>query len=225
MTTQMKISSKTIFGKDEKNLVTFDGEIKLHKDVLHPLFLLKERLLKKNIDLDVVSSYRSYERQLIIWNEKVEGKREIVDEDGKTILDAKKLSPRELLFKILKWSAIPGFSRHHWGTDFDVFDKNAILNENYKIKLLPAEYLDGPFLKLHNELFFEKTFFRPFMNNKTLVGLEPWHISHRLIARQFEKKISYELFVREIKRSNIALRPLILRYSGKIFREYIIRTM
>ena len=27
---------------------------------------------------------------------------------------------------ILLWSALPGASRHHWGTDFDVFDRAAV---------------------------------------------------------------------------------------------------
>ena len=37
---------------------------------------------------------------------------------------------------ILEWSALPGASRHHWGSEFDVFDL-AALPEGYRVQLLP----------------------------------------------------------------------------------------
>jgi len=40
---------------------------------------------------------------------------------------------------ILHWSALPGASRHHWGTEIDVIDR-AALADGRKAQLIPAEY-------------------------------------------------------------------------------------
>ena len=40
------------------------------------------------------------------------------------------------------FSALPGASRHHWGTDFDFYDKAAITNK-YQIRLQQDEYSEG----------------------------------------------------------------------------------
>ena len=40
------------------------------------------------------------------------------------------LAPDALIETILLWSALPGGSRHHWGTDVDVFDAAAVAPGN-----------------------------------------------------------------------------------------------
>jgi hypothetical protein len=40
-------------------------------------------------------------------------------------LDALQLGETERLHAILHWSALPGTSRHHWGTDLDIYDPTA----------------------------------------------------------------------------------------------------
>ena len=48
---------------------------------------------------------------------------------------------------ILRYSAVPGTSRHHWGTEIDITDRNVIekhlLNSN-------KFHNGGPFEPLHN---------------------------------------------------------------------------
>jgi len=80
---------------------------------------------------------------------------------------------------------LPGLSRHHWGTDFDVWDAAAV-PEDYSLGLVTAEYLSGgPFHHLNTWLSEREArnqsedFFRPYATDRGGVAPEPWHISHR----------------------------------------------
>ena len=72
----------------------------------------------------VQSSTRNFSRQKAIWEEKWNGRRPV---SGKT-LDAN-MSPLKKALLILRYSSMPGTSRHHWGTDFDI---NELSNSYYK---------------------------------------------------------------------------------------------
>ena len=64
--------------------------------------------------------------------------------DG-TPLDAAVMTAPQIVRAILHWSALPGASRHHWGTEIDVIDR-AALTDGRKAQLVPAEYgADGVF--------------------------------------------------------------------------------
>ncbi|MBN1500300.1 MAG: M15 family metallopeptidase [Spirochaetes bacterium] len=64
----------------------------------------------------VISSTRNFYDQRSIWEAKWNGSRPV---DGINI-NKLNLSPYEKGLKILKYSSMPGTSRHHWGTDFDI---------------------------------------------------------------------------------------------------------
>ena len=44
--------------------------------------------------------------------------------------------------QILRWSALPGGSRHHWGTEIDIFDPD-LLPQGQSLQLEPWEYESG----------------------------------------------------------------------------------
>jgi LAS superfamily LD-carboxypeptidase LdcB len=98
----------------------------------------------------------------------------------------------------LTFSAIPGTSRHHWGTDFDVFDGNAI-TPDYQLQLIPSEYAsDGPFNRLNIWLSQQAStvFLRPFVQPKSpqlRVAREPWHITFTPIAARYETEFFQSL--------------------------------
>jgi hypothetical protein len=73
----------------------------------------------------VCSGFRSFERQVEIWNRKVEALQPRV--------------PQEIFEAILRWSALPGTSRHHWGTELDVIDGSRI-TAGMKVNLVPEEF-------------------------------------------------------------------------------------
>jgi len=72
--------------------------------------------LKEGVKLSVISATRSFEAQKGIWEAKWTGKRMV---DGKNLATAVS-DPVERARIILKYSSMPGTSRHHWGTDVDL---------------------------------------------------------------------------------------------------------
>jgi len=63
-------------------------------------------------------------------------------------LNGRALAPAERIDAILLWSALPGASRHHWGTDLDLIDGNATA-AGYQVKLTREEFAPGgPFVRL-----------------------------------------------------------------------------
>ena len=70
---------------------------------------------KEGINLVVISAIRNFEAQRSIWDAKFNGQRQV---DG--VMLPAKMSAEEKVKRILRWSAMPGTSRHHWGTDIDI---------------------------------------------------------------------------------------------------------
>jgi LAS superfamily LD-carboxypeptidase LdcB len=71
---------------------------------------------KDEVELNIASATRNFDYQKDLWNKKWE---------GLTLVEGKDLSKSiadnfERMNKILEYSAIPGTSRHHWGTDIDI---------------------------------------------------------------------------------------------------------
>ena len=66
----------------------------------------------------VQSSTRSFSDQKAIWDGKWNGQRYAREKD-----------PMKKARAILRYSSMPGTSRHHWGTDFDL---NVLTNEYYE---------------------------------------------------------------------------------------------
>lgn len=136
------------------------------------------------IDLIPVSSFRDFDRQLGIWNGKMRGERPLLDRMGRA-LDASRLDLDARIDAILAWSALPGGSRHHWGTDFDAIDAAAV-TQGYIPRLVPEEYsIGGPFEVLSLWLGANARRFgfgRPYEEALGGVQPEPWHLSYAPIA-------------------------------------------
>src|SRR5690349_18471974 len=116
-----------------------DPRCALHEDVMAPYLAMRAAAAADGLDLVAFSGFRDFNRQLGIWNGKFRGERPLQDRAGRA-LDALSLPPAERVEAILWWSALPGASRHHWGTDFDVMDAKA-MPAGYKLQVIPSEYL------------------------------------------------------------------------------------
>src|SRR5262245_58993140 len=140
-----------LLGKTTEHLVPLEGtKFLIHQQILHDFLRLQKEAREAGHDLQIVSAFRDYNRQLLIWNLKARGERPLFDDRGNQ-LDFHSLSPVEVMFAILRWSAIPGYSRRHWGTDIDVFDARTQKPE--EVKLIPAECEGrGPASALHSWL-------------------------------------------------------------------------
>lgn len=166
----------------------------LHREVVSPFLTLRAAAAVEGIELVAVSSFRDFDRQLAIWNGKFRGERPLHDRDG-VPLDVQTLTDEQRVEAILWWSALPGTSRHHWGTDFDVVDAAAML-PGFKLKLVPEEYRSGgPFERLTRWLDVHMQaygFYRPFGSDRGGVMPEPWHLSYAPVAMAAARQLSLQ---------------------------------
>ena len=224
------VSARQLFGQDESHLLAEDcdnGAIRLHASVWPAWFELKQQAASQGILLAAASSYRSFDRQLAIWNAKASGQRPLLDSDGNA-LRSTDLAPRELVMAILRWSALPGLSRHHWGTDLDVIDA-ACVAPDYQVQLTVAETCDGgPFEKLHRWLDSVlaqggEAFYRPYHADTGGVAPEPWHLSYRPTAMAYEQQMSAQLARQFIaaQAGELQLADTILENFEEIYERFV----
>ena len=122
------------------------------------------------------------------------------------------------------YSALPGASRHHLGTDLDVFDKAAV-SDDYKLQLTPDEYLQGgPFAPLSNWLdtnLVKFGFYRPYQHDLGGVAPELWHISHIKQSQLLVNKLSEQVLFECIKNSELQGKRAILDNLPAIYKRFV----
>jgi LAS superfamily LD-carboxypeptidase LdcB len=201
-----------------------DPPCALHNEVVAPFLAMRAAASADGIDLVAFSSFRDFDRQLAIWNGKFRGERPLQDRSGNP-LDALSLTPAERVAAILWWSALPGASRHHWGTDFDVLDARA-MPAGYKVQVVPAEYLaGGPFHRLTTWLdanMHAFGFFRPYTTDRGGVAPEPWHLSHAPVAMRAQAALSIERLREVLAASGIEGRDEVLAGLGPNYTRYVV---
>jgi LAS superfamily LD-carboxypeptidase LdcB len=200
------------------------GECLLHRAIIAPLSTLREGAAAAGIRLCVASGFRSFERQLGIWNAKARGERPVLDDCGRPCA-WERLNERERVHAILRWSALPGASRHHWGTDFDVWDLAAVARD-YPLRLEPEEYgPDGPFHRLaawlDAELGAVSGFARPY-DGTTGVAAEPWHLSYLPLAAGFERRLTPALLRATLTAADLELKEAVLAEIGEIHARFVV---
>lgn len=211
-------------GQSESHLASFDGGVLVHREVVAPLRLLQERAERDGVELKVASGFRGFETQLNIWNQKAQGKRKLLDSEGRP-LDFQKLSEDEIISAILRWSALPGASRHHWGTDLDVFDAKA-LKKGVRLQLVPQEAAPGgPFAEFSRwlgENLLEEKFFRPYSRDLGGVSPEWWHISFEPVSKPYFEKLSLSLLEKTLAATELEKKNLVLKRLPEIYKKYIV---
>jgi LAS superfamily LD-carboxypeptidase LdcB len=212
-------------GTTEAHLQVSEGGVKLHRQMLAPWEQLQLEAREAGFDLQIASGFRSFERQRDIWRAKATGLRPLYD-DGGVELHFKQLAPEDLLHCLLRWSALPGTSRHHWGTDVDVYDASAV-PDGYQLQLVPQEYeAGGPFAGLTDWLS-ERIkadgcggFFRPYEHDTGGVAIEPWHLSYQPLAVVYQGAWSAEQLHRWLEQQDWPLAELALAQGDEIYTRY-----
>ncbi len=201
-----------------------DPRCSLHRDVAGSFLAMRAAAAAAGLDLVAFSSFRDFDRQLAIWNGKYRGEREMLGRDGRR-LDALTLPPADRVAAILWWSALPGASRHHWGTDLDVMDL-AALPPGYRVQVVPAEYAPGgPFHRLTTWLDAHMNafgFFRPYTTDRGGVSPEPWHLSHAPVAQRAQGALSVERLRGVLEASQIEGKEAVLESLAENFRRYVL---
>ncbi len=224
-------SPANLVGQSETHLCSVEDAATLgarvHRDAVGPLVELRTAAAAEGFDLAVESGFRSFERQLSIWNRKAKGERAVLDSQARP-LDIARLGARELVFAILRWSALPGASRHHWGTDLDVYDR-AAKPEGYEIQAIPAEVeAGGMFAPLHEWLDRRIAagaafgFFRPYDVDRQGVAPERWHLSFAPVASSYLRLLTVDLLREAIERADMALKDVVLDNLPEIHRRFVV---
>ncbi|WP_372383912.1 M15 family metallopeptidase [Vibrio sp. BS-M-Sm-2] len=194
----------------------------VHSDVKGDLNNLIEAAQLAGFKMEIASGFRDYERQSLIWNRKFSGDAPILDSESQP-LDASTLSEHQKLSAILRWSALPGASRHHWGCDFDVFARNN-LPEGTQLQLEPWEYLTGhqqafyQWLSVHASQF---GFFFPYSEDLGGVAIEPWHISHRKVSESCLSQLSPTLLGKQLQSKPILGYEIIMEQLDEIYARFV----
>jgi LAS superfamily LD-carboxypeptidase LdcB len=200
-----------------------DPECLLHTQVVAPFLNLRRAALDEGIDLQAKSSFRDFARQLTLWNGKFSGARPMFDASG-VKLDAASLTPRERVNAILLWSALPGASRHHWGTDLDLVD-GKVSEAGYQVKLTRQEFAPGgPFAKLDRWLSTHAPrygFFRPFRGVRSGVQPEPWHLSFAPIAENARQRLSPQVLRTAIAGAALLGKDEVLEQLDELHARYV----
>jgi LAS superfamily LD-carboxypeptidase LdcB len=196
----------------------------LHYEAIASFLAMHEAAQTEGIDMAVASSFRDFDTQLKIWNRKWAGERPLYDRSGQPLQRAA-MADADVVDAILCWSAIPGGSRHHWGSELDVIDA-AALPEGYKVQLVPAEYAsNGVFSKL--AAWLERNmqrfgFFRPYRTDRGSVSPEPWHLSYAPVSQPALESLSLSMLRQVLEGSAIAGKPLVLARLPEIYTRFLL---
>jgi len=159
-------SREFLLGMEELSL--YSNTIPLALEAGNAFEKMQLKAKKDGILLEIVSGYRSYDRQKSIWNRKFKSNQE------------KGLTPENNILKIIEYSTIPGTSRHHWGTDVDIID--GAKPKEGDVLVSNKFHGKGPYAELkkwmeqHAESF---GFYLPYTRSIDRKGFyyEPWHYS------------------------------------------------
>jgi LAS superfamily LD-carboxypeptidase LdcB len=196
----------------------------LHYEAATSFLAMREAAASAGIDLRPRSSFRDFDTQLVIWNRKWAGERPLYDRQGSLVARAQ-LADAQVIDAILCWSAIPGGSRHHWGSDIDVIDA-ASVPPGYSVELLPSEYaVDGIFARLSAWLEANMQrfgFFRPYRSDRGGVSPEPWHLSYAPVSLPALESLSLSMLRQVLDASTIAGKSHVMARLPEIYTRFLL---
>mgnify|MGYP003322980794 CR=1 FL=1 len=105
-----KVNTEILTGMDNSKII--GDTIQLERKTYNAFIKMKDAAEKDGIKIKLVSGFRDFYRQQIIWNNKYKKFTKEFLLDGPSAIK-----------EIIRFSTIPGTSRHHWGTEIDVIDK------------------------------------------------------------------------------------------------------
>ncbi len=195
--TKIQVDKNYLLGKfepaQEKDFVEVDSKytdnrrLYLRQETYEAFIRMHDAALQSDIKLIIISATRNFNSQKYIWERKW---------SGKTLVDGKNLAetvndPVERARIILRFSSMPGTSRHHWGTDIDL---NALDNKYFSTGEGKETYY---WLTKHaSEYGFCQTYTPKGSTRPTGYEEEKWHWSYLPLARlfldQYTQKVSYD---------------------------------
>lgn len=212
-----------LYGLSQSHITMLNSNVGIHQAMLSDYLKMAEAAKKDGIEICIVSGFRSFDRQLSIWNRKVNGQLPVYNKQQQPV-NLKELNSNQKLESILLYSALPGTSRHHWGTDIDVYSPSC-LAAHQKLQLQPWEYeQDGPFFNLAKWLSQNAKlygFFLPYDKYRGGVATEPWHLSYSPVALELQEQFKRADLVNIISSYPIGLKHEIINNIDKIVEQFV----
>ena len=199
-----KIDLEILQGKTTRHLV--GDTVLLEKETFKAFEKMRNAAMIDGVKIKIISGHRDFERQTLIWNYKfIKFTKEF------------KLKPEEAVNEIVRFSTVPGTSRHQWGTEIDIIDEEF---KNEKNPLITEKYeAGGVFNKLKRWMDLNSKkfgFYLTYTNDEQRKGFEyePWHYSYKPISKNF---------LEEFKKNNISKLIFDLDIMGKEYltKEFI----
>ena len=220
------ITPLNLMGLDDSHLIDCQFAHKLRATVCQAFKQMQVAAQADGIDCQIVSAYRGFEQQKAIWEKKWAGEKVLLDINEQP-LEFTTLSDSEKLHAILTWSALPGTSRHHWGTDLDVYDRHSVKQCGVAFQLVKSEYNEakGPCFALNNWLnqyAQDFGFSRPYQHYQGGVAAEPWHLSYQPLSQQYGQMIDLALLKQVLLEQHISGLDLILANLDSIYQRYVL---
>lgn len=211
------------YGLGNPLLVDAQNGYLVDEEILPDLNKLMNAAAECGFELRLESSYRSFDKQLSIWNRKASGELKLLDAQGVPM--ERPQDEEELMYAILTWSALPGASRHHLGTDIDVVD-GAACPAGYEVQLTPEE-CEGMFARFHRFLTDRIVagasfgFDRVFVPGRGKIRPEGWHIAHLPTSRKRLENFSLETLRKIYEQSDMACKRVVLARLDQLAEEFI----
>ena len=161
------------------------------------------------LDVVPVSGFRDVARQRAIWVRKFEA------------ATAHGASPQEAVASILAFSAPPGFSRHHWGTDVDVVGSDLAQEP----RLEPEDWAAGGVCAALDSWIEDRAadfgFRRPYDQKRRGYEAEPWHLSYAPVAIAQLAELSSFDFRRSLEREPFPGSEVIAADLEAFLRDFV----
>ena len=203
------INYKTLLGIEHSSLV--GDSIQLEKNTFTAFEKMRKAAQNDGIK---IKEEVNLKRQKEIWNSKF-----------LRFTKEKKLSGIDAINEIIRFSTIPGTSRHHWGTEIDVIDDKY---KNEKNPLIAAKYeKDGIFSKLkkwmdeNSEKF---GFYLVYTDDSSREGFEyePWHYTYLPISKKYLNEFLKIDIIEIISKIDIEGKEL---FNEKFITDYLINNI
>ena len=193
-----EINTEILIGMDDSRIVS--DTILLEKETYSAFVKMKDAAEKDGIIIKLVSGFRDFYRQQMIWNNKYKKFTNEFSLDGPTAIK-----------EIIRFSTIPGTSRHHWGTEIDIIDKNF---ENERDLLISKKYEEGGIFNSLKKWMDKNSkrfgFYIVYDDDSNRPGFEyePWHYTYKPIS---------DLYQREFLKLNLKSIISKTKFEGKEF--------
>ena len=147
-----------------------------HRETFQAYLAMRDSALRDGITLTIVSATRNFNRQKQIWDRKWNSNNAQCTMHNAQLKDT--TADICKVRSIMRYSSMPGTSRHHWGTDLDF------------ISVEPEDWTHGEGLRIYNWLCANAHkfgFFQPYTTDPARTGYaeERWHWSYAPLSKPY----------------------------------------